>query len=82
MTGHGTHVAGILAGTTYGVAKKAEIIAIKVFGEEQKDPDRAWWQRRKLVSTKSKALEGYVWAVNDIIRQNRQGKSVINLSLG
>ncbi|CAI6096171.1 unnamed protein product [Clonostachys chloroleuca] len=30
-TGHGTHVASILAGKTYGVAKKATVIDVKVF---------------------------------------------------
>lgn len=31
-SGHGTHVAGTAAGTTYGVAKSAYVIGVKVFG--------------------------------------------------
>lgn len=31
--GHGTHCAGTIAGKIHGVAKKAEIIAVKVFGD-------------------------------------------------
>ncbi|HEY0035766.1 MAG TPA: S8 family serine peptidase [Longimicrobium sp.] len=30
--GHGTHVAGTIAGSTYGVAKNASVIAVRVFG--------------------------------------------------
>ncbi|KAJ3102533.1 subtilisin-like serine protease [Phlyctochytrium bullatum] len=32
--GHGTHVAGTIAGTTYGVAKKATVYAVKVLGAD------------------------------------------------
>ena len=30
--GHGTHVAGTIAGSTYGVAKGANVIAVRIFG--------------------------------------------------
>ncbi|RSM14905.1 hypothetical protein CEP52_001074 [Fusarium oligoseptatum] len=66
--GHGTHVAGTIAGKTYGVAKKAQIISVKVF------------QGRE--SSTSATLEGFNWAVNDIISKKRASRSVINLSLG
>lgn len=32
--GHGTHIAGIIAGAQYGVAKRANIIAVKVLGDD------------------------------------------------
>lgn len=32
--GHGTHVAGIIGGTTYGVAKQVELVTIKVVDDE------------------------------------------------
>ena len=34
MNGHGTHVSGIVAGKSYGVAKSANIIAVKVLGQD------------------------------------------------
>jgi cerevisin len=37
--GHGTHVAGIAAGEFYGVAKKANIIAVRVLGADGQGSD-------------------------------------------
>ncbi|HEX5587476.1 MAG TPA: S8 family serine peptidase, partial [Acidimicrobiia bacterium] len=31
-TGHGTHVSGILGGSTYGVAKQVQLVAVRVLG--------------------------------------------------
>ncbi|RFU74353.1 subtilisin [Trichoderma arundinaceum] len=65
--GHGTHVSGIIAGKTFGVAKKASLVGVKVF---------------QVSSTSSSIiLSGFTWAVNDITTKNRTAKSVINMSL-
>ncbi|KAI1771201.1 alkaline proteinase [Hypoxylon cercidicola] len=66
--GHGTHVAGTVGGSTYGVAKKANIIAVKVF--------------QGTSSSVSIIMSGFSWAVNDITSKGRQRVSVINMSLG
>ncbi|TDZ29792.1 Alkaline protease 1 [Colletotrichum spinosum] len=66
-SGHGTHVAGIVGGKTFGVAKRAGIIDVKVFSGSS--------------TTTSIILEGYQWAVNDIIYNRRQSRAVINMSL-
>ncbi|KAK4172301.1 putative serine protease with a subtilisin domain [Triangularia setosa] len=50
--GHGTHVSGTIAGRTYGVAKRARVVAVKVFD---------WGS-----STTSIVLDGYLWAINNI----------------
>ncbi|KAF1732494.1 Alkaline protease 1 [Beauveria bassiana] len=68
-TGHGTHVAGIIASKTYGVAKKARIVAVKV-------------RNRHGMTTVSNLLSGLYRAVEDIKEKRRIGKAVINLSLG
>ncbi|KAJ3527771.1 hypothetical protein NM208_g10539 [Fusarium decemcellulare] len=66
--GHGTHVAGTIGGRTYGVAKQANLIDVKVFIGRQ--------------STTAIILDGFNWAVNDITTKSRASRSVINLSLG
>ncbi|KAE8358862.1 subtilisin-like protein [Aspergillus caelatus] len=67
--GHGTHVAGTLAGTKYGVAKNVKVIAVKVF------PDNA------ISTSTSNIIQGIEWAVNDA-RNGNINRTVMNLSLG
>lgn len=68
QAGHGTHVAGTIAGSTYGVAKRANIIAVKVFIGNS--------------AATSVIMDGYSWAVNDIVSKRRTSKAVISMSLG
>ncbi|CAG8622958.1 8634_t:CDS:2 [Paraglomus occultum] len=76
LGGHGTHVAGTIAGTTYGVAKNAQIVAVKVLGPQG--------------GTNSDVIKGVQWTVADYKKAvddaRRAGKvykgAVINMSLG
>ncbi|KAL0484273.1 subtilisin-like serine protease pepC [Acrasis kona] len=65
--GHGTHVAGIVASKTYGVAKLANIIAVKVINDTGK-------------GTLSELLLGLNYVLNTHKKSLKQ-KSVVNLSL-
>ncbi|MET3709092.1 subtilisin family serine protease [Arthrobacter sp. UYEF6] len=64
--GHGTHVAGTVAGTTYGVAKKAAIIPVRVV-----ECDGSGWN--------STAIAGVDWAVAHHVAGQ---PAVMNLSIG
>ncbi|KAI5920666.1 subtilisin-like serine protease pepD [Camillea tinctor] len=67
--GHGSHVAGIIAAKTYGVAKKATIVDVKV-------------ARSFGYATLATILDGYNYAVNNMTNTpGRAAKSVINMSL-
>lgn len=46
--GHGTHVAGTIASKTYGVAKKAQVIAVKVFDGNSVSGEVLWWYQTLL----------------------------------
>ncbi|KAF3045634.1 hypothetical protein E8E12_010849 [Didymella heteroderae] len=65
--GHGTHCAATVAGKTYGVAKKASLVDVKVF-------DGA-------TGSVSSTLTGIQWAVNDVLRRGAQKTSVFSMSL-
>lgn len=67
--GHGTHVAGTIAGKTFGVAKKATVVAVKVLD-------------RTGSGYMSYLLQGLNWAVADAKKRGIAKKAVINMSLG
>lgn len=65
--GHGTHCAGTVAGRTYGAAKRASLVDVKVF-----DGD---------TGTTSALLTGIQWAINDVVSRGAQKTSVFSMSL-
>lgn len=65
--GHGTHVAGTAGSRTYGVAKRTNLVDVKVFSGR--------------TAATSIILDGYNWAVNDVIQRGRQRTAAINMSL-
>jgi cerevisin len=75
--GHGSHCAGTIAGSRYGVAKKAEPVAVKVL-------------RSNGSGTMSDVIKGVDWATSQHIKESevakRDGKkykgAVANMSLG
>ncbi|CCH42750.1 putative secreted protein [Wickerhamomyces ciferrii] len=67
LTGHGTNVAGIIGSKTYGVAKEAKLIDVKVIGAYG-------------TTSISSILRGIEWANND--RKSKNLTAVANLSLG
>ncbi|KAJ2759405.1 proteinase B, partial [Coemansia nantahalensis] len=75
--GHGTHVAGTIAGKRFGVAKKAEVVAVKVLGSNGS-------------GTMADVVMGVEFTVKEhrsaVAKATREGRthrgSVANMSLG
>ncbi|WEW55769.1 Secreted subtilisin-like serine protease sub9 [Emydomyces testavorans] len=67
--GHGTHTAGTFAGTTFGVAKQANIVAVKVLNGRGR-------------GSASGIISGMNFCVNHAKQNNLLGRAVMNLSLG
>ncbi|KAJ3800277.1 peptidase S8/S53 domain-containing protein [Lentinula aff. detonsa] len=72
--GHGTHCAGTIASESYGVAKNAEVYAVKVLGSNGS-------------GTMSDVIAGVEWAANAASQKAKSGSSkhkgsVANMSLG
>ncbi|KAI5788973.1 peptidase S8/S53 domain-containing protein [Peziza echinospora] len=66
--GHGTHVAGLIAGKTFGVEPKANLIAVKALDDEG-------------YGSFASVIEGVSWVVKEVQRRKRQGVSILNMSL-
>ncbi|KAF2744710.1 oryzin precursor [Sporormia fimetaria CBS 119925] len=67
--GHGTHCAGTVGGKTYGVAKKASLLGIKVLGADGS-------------GTNSGVISGIQYAVSDSRTRNCPNGAVGSMSLG
>ncbi|TWJ24943.1 S8 family serine peptidase [Micromonospora endolithica] len=68
--GHGTHVAGTVGGTKYGVAKNVKLVALRVIGCPMPDGSPGSGTTVELL------------AAIDWIATNADGPSVVNMSLG
>ncbi|KAL0779516.1 hypothetical protein CaCOL14_004000 [Colletotrichum acutatum] len=85
--GHGTHVAGTVGSQTYGVAKKATVVDVKVLAGINVAVDQySMFNKSNLraqgTGSVATVLDGYNWAVNNITdTPGRLAKSVISMSL-
>ncbi|MFN4002337.1 MAG: fibronectin type III domain-containing protein [Microcella sp.] len=76
--GHGTHVAGTVGGTTYGVAKKVTLVPVRVFGC---NPERV--VAPPAVNPDVPTTEDLLGAIDWIIADHQPGEpAVVNMSLG
>ncbi|KAF4992655.1 hypothetical protein FGRMN_7056 [Fusarium graminum] len=67
--GHGTHVAGTIGSTTYGVAKKTSLFAVKVLGDDGS-------------GTNSAVIAGMDYVAGHADKKTCPKGAVVNMSLG
>ncbi|OAR00301.1 hypothetical protein LLEC1_03794 [Akanthomyces lecanii] len=67
--GHGSHVAGTIGGATFGVAKKVQLVGVKVLGKDGGGAN-------------SGVLQGLNFVMSDVKKKGLAGKVVMNMSLG
>lgn len=65
--GHGTHCAGTIGSKTWGVAKKVQLVSVKVLSDSGS-------------GSYADVLAGINWVANDV--KNGKKKNVANMSLG
>jgi subtilisin family serine protease len=70
--GHGTHVAGLVGGSTVGVAKRVTLVPVKIIGT-QADPCSD-------TGSLTQVIVGLDWVVADV--NSNQTPAVVNMSLG
>ena len=75
--GHGTHVAGTIAGKVYGVAKGARVVAVKVLDRDGRGSLQTILNG--LEWTRLEVIDSYV---DDLVHRRRVRRSLINMSLG
>lgn len=68
-TGHGTHVAGILIGKTFGVWRQGHAVSVKALDSQG-------------FGTYLSVIRAIVWSVNECKSRGKGRKCVCNLSLG
>jgi subtilisin family serine protease len=79
LDGHGTHVAGTVGSSTYGVAKNATIVSVKVCGSIFDSARNI----TRVTCDFSAVMAGVDWVVNTGRKQfNCTAGTVINMSLG
>ena len=95
VNGHGTHLAGIASSSTYGVARFANIIAVKVLNDQGSSASmsfipnsflsalsQATRERILTVYPVSTIISGIQWAVKDMQTRGLTGKWTALLAVG